>query len=117
MGIAQVGDIVLAYGELAEVLEVRKSNYDYRTYRIKYLAESPKPDIEEDWFPASYIRRIYTKEQLLANLKRLTEEGTLPSDVFERMNNLSEAELQRIMRLSIVETWHNDLKSWLKGRA
>ncbi len=56
------GDFVLAYGDLAEVMEIKESSYGYRSYRVRYLAEKPIPDIQEDWFPARYLQLLYTKE-------------------------------------------------------
>ncbi|HSW00128.1 MAG TPA: hypothetical protein VLI39_08150 [Sedimentisphaerales bacterium] len=114
VGAAVVGDIVLAHGDLAEVLELCDTRYNYRSYRVRYLAEKPKAEIQEDWFPASYIRRVYTKEQLKTGLMRLAEEGTVPPDICERMGGPPEAELQRIMRDSVIETWHAGLRDWMK---
>lgn len=116
VGEARVGDIVLAYGDLAEVVELRDSEYDYRSYRVRYLAERPKPHIHEDWFPAGNIRRIYSKERLLAELQRLTKDAILPSDVLARMECLAATELQEIMRHSVVQTWQSGLKDWMKRR-
>jgi hypothetical protein len=70
IGEISVGDFVLAYGDLAEVLEVSQTDYGYKSYKIKYLAEKPKPNIQEDWFPAAHIKKLYTRGMHYINLTK-----------------------------------------------
>lgn len=112
----QVGDFVLAYGDLAEVLEIRESPYGYRSYRVCYLAEKPKPEIQEDWFPARYVQRFYTRAQFMQNLHRMVAAGELPGDIGEGMGSLSDEELQPIIRRSLIETWKAGLRDWVRNK-
>jgi len=43
----EVGDLVLAYGDLAEVLEIKESQFGYTSYKVKYLHKPPLPDLPE----------------------------------------------------------------------
>ncbi len=112
----EVGDFVLAYGDLAEVLEIKESRYAYRSYRVRYLAEKPKPTIQEDWFPARYVQRFYTRAQFLSGLDRMVKEGKLPPDIATKLGCLSPAELQPILRESMVSTWKLGLRDWVRTR-
>jgi hypothetical protein len=112
----QVGDFVLAYGDLAEIVDVRESPYGYRSYRVRYLAEKPKPNIQEDWFPARYVQRFYTRTKFMENLQRMVAEGELPSDIAERMGSLSDKELQPLIRRSLVKTWEAGLRDWVESK-
>lgn len=112
----KVGDFVLAYGDLAEVLEITKSAYAYRSYRVKYLAEKPKPEIQEDWFPARYVQLFHTRARFFADLQREVDKGKVPQDVAERMGHLTEHEIQSILRASLVDVWKLGLRDWVKGR-
>ncbi|MFA5033952.1 MAG: hypothetical protein WC614_13170 [bacterium] len=109
----QVGDFVLAYSDLAEVIEVKESKYGYRSYRIRYLAEKPKPEIQEDWFPAFYVQKFYTRSIFFEKLQKMVEEGQLPSNTMEHIEKLSKDELQTILRQSLVHTWSVGLKTWV----
>jgi hypothetical protein len=108
-----VGDFVLAYGDLAEVIEVEESRYAYRSYRVRYIAEKPKPTIQEDWFPARYVQCLYTKEQFLQGMERLVQVGKLPPDIAAKMGSLSPAELQPLLRESIATAWKLGLRDWV----
>lgn len=57
----EVGDLVLAYGDLAEILERAESEFGYASYKVRYLSRPPIPEILEDWFPAEYVQRIARK--------------------------------------------------------
>ena len=59
-GVAEVGDFVLAYGDLAEVLDTAESDFGYRSYKVLYISASPMPGIDEDWFPAQFLRVMWS---------------------------------------------------------
>lgn len=107
----KVGDFVLAYGDLAEVLEIKESSYGYRSYRILYLAEKPKPNIKEDWFPAKYIQRIFDSDEIKNRVIQNIKE-TLKDNFHQIDNN----ELQEILRKGVLEIWNIGLRNHLKKR-
>jgi hypothetical protein len=71
----EVADLVLAYGDLAEVLEIRESQFGYTSYKIRYLRKPPLPDLPEDWLPSEDIVRLVRKANIRdfwdKNLKNL----------------------------------------------
>jgi hypothetical protein len=71
-----VGDFVVAHGDLAEVVKVNKSKFGYRGFRVKYLENPPIPSIPIDEMPAQYVR-LYTKRKPIVDGVRelLASEG------------------------------------------
>lgn len=113
---AEVGEFVLAYGDLAEVLEIARSAFGYEAYRVRYLAERPLPEVDEDWFPAKYIRRLYTRNQFLLSLDQLAAADELPGDVVARMKGMNSNLQQEALRESIVHVWKAGLRDYTKKR-
>lgn len=101
----EVGDFVLAYGSLAEILEVRESDYGNRSYRVLYLAERLLPDVSEDWFPARYIQTLFARSDLLAQLDLLWEKHNLPNDVIDSIRNAPPENFQESLRESVRQLW------------
>lgn len=116
VGKIELGDFVLAYGNLAEVLEIKQSQFGYRSYKVRYLAEKPKPDIQEDWFPALHIRLLFKRSQFYKAVKQMVDEGKLKSDFTDHLGKLSDDEVQAILRQSMTNMWHLGLKNWARGK-
>jgi hypothetical protein len=110
----QVGDFVLAYGDLAQVTEVIDTKHGYQSFRVRYLAERPMPEIHEDVFPAMYIQPFYTREHFLAQAKHMGVEGKLPPDIIERMTQLPPEELAPILAASLTNVWKIGLGEWVR---
>ena len=83
---------------------------------MRYLAETPKPGIDEDWFPARHVVRIYTKEKLREGLERLVAEGRVPRELVEQMDGLDNEGLQDALRESLVRTWELGLRDWFRAQ-
>jgi hypothetical protein len=114
---ADVGDFVLAGGDLAEVLETRQSEFGYEVYRARYLAERPLPDVEEDWFLAEHIERFYTAETFLEKMRDAVAEGLVPADALARIERLPPGQRQDMIRESLLFTWeHGGLRDWVRNR-
>ncbi len=58
------GDLVLAVGDLALVLEERVSQYGYQSCRVRFLAKPPLPEAPEENFPAAYVQLLFPREQV-----------------------------------------------------
>jgi hypothetical protein len=97
-----VGDFVLAQGDLAEIVGTMESDFGYKSYRVRYLAERPKPHIHEDSFPAKHIKILYRRSQLIERMKRVPGG---PKDFSKQIEGLSWDETQAILRESITEIW------------
>lgn len=115
-GRAQPGDFVLAYGDLAEVLEVAKSPFGYEAYRVRYLAERPLPEVADDWFPAKYVQRLYTRDQWLQSIESLVAEGKLPEDA-ANLKNMQPDLQARALREALVHVWNLGLRDHIRSRA
>lgn len=92
----EVGDFILAYGDLAEVLEVKVSSYGYRCYKVRYLTERPIPEIEEDFFPAQKVRMLFRAQDIRDGFKRI---------VGDRAKYISADEVQEFSRKAVIEVW------------
>lgn len=68
---AEIGDYVLAWGDLGQVIEERKSKYGYYCYHVRYIDKPPIEDIIDDWFASFEIRRLGSKNQLLRSVKSI----------------------------------------------
>lgn len=102
----EVGDFVLAYGYLAEVLEVKVSSYGYRCYKVLYLNKRPIPEIEEDFFPAQNVRLLFRTQDISDEFKRI---------VGNRVKSITAKEAQEFMRKSVIKVWKDlNLKEYLK---
>lgn len=100
----EVGDFVLAAGDLAEVLEIVESPFGNRSYRILYLAERPIPGIEEDWIAARFVQPFFTRAKAEEGVRRLLKQHSLPDDDLRRLEE-SPHEFQKCLRESIVSLW------------
>jgi hypothetical protein len=60
----EIGDLVIAYNDLAEVMEVKESKYGYTAYLVKFLGKPPLPETPEDWLPSEHITRIVAKNKV-----------------------------------------------------
>ena len=112
----KVGDFVVAYGDLGEVIGVQATIYGYRSYHVRYLAERPMPTIESDWFPPIYVQRLYTLEQAKAGLVKLVQDGRIPKSVLDGFDSAPSDDLQSALRASIVNAWKLGLRDWVRGR-
>lgn len=67
----KVGDFVIAYGDIAEVIKIKKSKFGYKSYRVKYLGKSPLPGIIEDEFSGRYINLFQRKTTVTKQVRDL----------------------------------------------
>lgn len=111
----EIGDFVLAYSDLGEVVDIRESVYGYRSYRVRYIAEKPLPQIEQDWFPPRYVQRLYTRTQLIEEFKKMIDRGELPPE-FSQVEDMPAEKLQPVIRKTLLEVWHGGLRDWIRNQ-
>ncbi len=99
---AEVGDFVLAYGDIAEVVNVLESKFGYISYRVQYLAKRPKPHIPVDTFPSKHIEILYRRSQLIERMKRVPGG---PKDFSKWIEGLGWDETQAMLRESVTGIW------------
>ncbi len=68
---ASIGDYVLAWGDLGQVIEVRKSKYGYFCYNVRYVGKPPLEETPNDWFASFQIRKIGNKADILNKVKSI----------------------------------------------
>jgi hypothetical protein len=68
----EIGNFVWARGDICEVIDVRKSKHGYVSYLVRFVEQSPMPNIKEDWFAAFEVRLVAKKalaERVLHDLE------------------------------------------------
>ncbi len=81
----KVGDIVVAYYDLAEV-KVIFEKFGNRAFKVKYISSPPVPGILEDCFPANYIDLVIKKEkvdEISKELKKILADSGETMDIAE----------------------------------
>ena len=112
-GAAEVGDFVLAYGDLAEVLDVAESGFGYRSYKVLYVSASPMPGIDEDWFPAQFVRVMWSKQGLEQAVSEAVADGIVPEEL---AGKLLEGGGREHFREAAAEVWARGLKECVHTR-
>jgi len=113
---ADVGDFVLAHGDLGEVLEKREGVFGYETYRVQYLAERPLPGIDDDWFLAEEVERFYTSAEFLIRMRETVSACDALAYSLERIDALPPERRQEIIRESLVHVWEDGLRDWIRNK-
>jgi len=104
---AEVGDFVLINGpHLAEVREIRRSQFGYESYRIKFLDSEHGPGLDEDWLPAPAIN-IYEKRNEQIKKVRDTLSQYKRNDA-----EFSEQELLDCTSEAVTEMWKLGLREY-----
>ena len=98
-GSAAVGDIVMAYDRLAQVLEIAEGSTGYRSYRVRYLSQPPLPEIPEDWHIAQHVKVVLDPERTRAMVEG--QGSADPGRGTEKLLALSEHELMSAIGESI----------------
>lgn len=110
VGLVEVGDFVVASGDLAEVVEVSTSWTGYRSYHVSYLAERPLPGVDDDWFPAFAVRRLYGISDWFDEMSRYVREGRMDQEELDYLANLPDDAKQNALRHSLVTLWPAGLR-------
>jgi len=98
---ANIGDYVLAHGDLGQVIEERKSKYGYFCYHVRYIGKPPLEEISNDWFASLEIKRIGSKTELLKNVKSIISKY---ADIDENaIASINDAEFEQCLSQSIDE--------------
>lgn len=87
---AKIGDYVLAWGDLGQVIQERKSKYGYFCYHVRYIEKPPIEGIVDDWFASFEIRRLGSKKQLLRRVKSILSKYSdheIDDNTLEKIND------------------------------
>ena len=98
---ANIGDYVLAHGDLVQVIEERQSKYGYFCYHVRYIGKSPLEEISDDWFASFEIKKIGSKTELLKNVKSIISKY---ADIDENaIASINDEEFEQCLSQSIDE--------------
>ncbi|MEI8015295.1 MAG: hypothetical protein WCH20_10720 [Nitrospira sp.] len=90
----EVGDIVFAYGkDLCIVVDKRRSEYGYNSYKVKYLSPPLIPEVPEDWFPARYVHLVWPKKLVREQMVDMLERHHFPADAVEKVRSMPDKDL------------------------
>jgi hypothetical protein len=107
----QKGDFVLAYKDLAEVINVNKSRFGYKSFAVRYLSRPPISEITEESMPARYVKLLFKRRELGREVRSIITDHV--SDA-----KISSIHIAQSLREQVVELWENaGLKEHLHGRA
>jgi hypothetical protein len=99
---AQVRDLVIAAGELAEVIdETEGLDTKYKSYKVRYLSKPLLPDVPEDWHISREIAVVATAAQFWADVEKHAP-ALLSSD----QPTISRTELFEHYKEACVELWN-----------
>lgn len=94
----RVGDFVIAYNDLAEVIAIKVSKFGQKSFRVKFLERDPLPNMSEDEFPAQYVNLYQKRSVLTRQVREILKKDT--SDL--KINN---REVVKAVRVSILHMW------------
>jgi hypothetical protein len=98
-----VGDYVLAWGDLGQVIEERKSKYGYFSYHVRYIDKPPLENITDDWFASFQIKRVGSKVELLEEAKSIILKHGGPDMDVSKIASVDDAKFEQCLRQSIHE--------------
>jgi len=107
----QKGDFVLAYNDLAEVINVNKSKFGYKSFVVKYLSRPPIPEITEESLPARYVKLLSKRRGLAREVRAIITKHVPDAKI-------SSIHIAQSLRKSVAELWENmGLKEHVHGRS
>ncbi len=63
-GNVQTGDFAMVDDRLAEVRDREVNDLGYARYLVAYVSERPRPDIDEEWRPATEVHTLWKRAKL-----------------------------------------------------
>lgn len=97
------GDLVLAMGHLADVLEKRVSEYGLESYRVKFLVRGPLEETPEDCVPAdstyTILRKSWSREYLRHHWSKLPE----TQDLLPLLDSRTDEELTALLKAELIK--------------
>ena len=92
------GDFVSVFDSLCEVISSTKSEFGYKSFKVRFLTQPPISEHQMDWYPAINVKKqIDARDMQQGVLDLLTIEGERP-----RLDN---RHLRRAMRDNAVRLW------------
>ncbi|RJP44580.1 hypothetical protein C4587_01545 [Candidatus Parcubacteria bacterium] len=113
----EVGDIVFAMDDVAEVTAFKKSKYGYTSVKIRFLTRPPLPETPEDALPCAFVAMVMPKRKVREFLFKNKGKPTTPIRLREalvEMEKETDNTLLKCARAAFVELHKNGiLIPWL----
>lgn len=112
-----IGDIVLVYGKLGEIIDKTTSKYRYYSYRIRFLEEPMIKNINEDWFPAKDIYMIFKIEEAKSFILNGVKKYPEAEKAVQALEKADSGDMQKALRDTLVElNKEGILKMMIEGK-
>jgi len=116
----EVGDLVFAMGDLAEVIGFKKSKYGYTSVTVKFLTRPPLQETPTDSLPAAFVGMVMPKKIVRSFLMSAKDKPDAPTQLVEALGMMekeSDETLRELVMKSLVEIHkHGVLIPWLLER-
>jgi hypothetical protein len=86
------------YGDLAEVVGLKISQYGYKSFTVKYLDKPPIPSIPIDSFASQYVTLLFKRKKLARQVRDLIKRQ-IPN------SKISHVKMAQAIRKSAIEAW------------
>jgi hypothetical protein len=100
-GRAELGNIVMASGYLAQILEIAEGPLGYQSYRVRYLSKAPLPEIPEDWHRAQEVRLVLNPPRIREMLRQSEKH---PDEAIAKLLSMDDTRLQDVFAESVAAT-------------
>lgn len=112
---AEVGDIVVAGGDLAAVIAVRESDFGYESYEVEYLDARPIPGIDTDCFVPQEVHLLFKSTAVTDLASQQLAEGRMSQEDFDTLERRSPDEAQQVLRDVAADLWTRGLRDEVLG--
>ena len=100
----EIGDLVIAYADLAEIIDTLPSEYGYTSYKVRYLTKPPIEGVdEEDWHIQKNISLVARKSKARDWYQKNLGEDTRFSEIFDEIMTLSDEQLYQAMKRTLTD--------------
>lgn len=106
------GDLVLAMGDICEIMECKQSRYGYTSCRIKFLTRPPLPETPDDWLPAAFVAMVLPKNKVRQFLFKNKDNPKTPKElkeVFALMEKETDDKLMEYTRSAMVRLYQDGI--------
>lgn len=113
------GDFVASTtGFLGQIIEIKESDFGYKSYLVKYIADQPSAGIQQNWYSSLEISLLLKEKQMSINvkefMKKFCEENNLDFSKItdqEISENITKAIAYMYQKKSFKSFWNYDFKS------
>lgn len=102
----EVGDVVVAMGDIAEVVGFRRSKYGYTSVTVRFLTRAPLPQTPTDSLPGAFVGMVMPRKMARSFLMSAKDKSGSPPELreaLEMMEKESDETLRGLIMKALVE--------------